>query len=53
MKPMDFKKVAPALDPRRLRTIRLVFDRLVAGTVIVDDVGVSSIDPAFLADELP
>ena len=49
----DFKKVAPALDPRRLRTIRLVFDRLVAGTVIVDDVGVSSIDPAFLADELP
>ena len=49
----DFKKLAPTLDTRHLKTIRLVFDRVVAGTVIVDDIGVSSIDPAFVADELP
>jgi hypothetical protein len=49
----DFKRVTPALDTKRVRTIRLVFDRLVAGTVVVDDIGISSIDPAFIAAELP
>jgi dienelactone hydrolase len=43
----DFVAVAPQLDPAHLRSIRLVFDRLVAGTVVVDDIGVSSKAMAF------
>jgi hypothetical protein len=38
----DFVQAAPQLDATHLRAIRLVFDRLVAGTVVVDDIGVSS-----------
>jgi hypothetical protein len=38
----DFLRVAPELDPTHLRSVRLVFDRLQAGTVVVDDIGVSS-----------
>jgi hypothetical protein len=38
----DFLQVSPQFDPAHLRSIRLVFDRLVAGTVMVDDIGVSS-----------
>jgi chlorophyllase-like protein len=45
----DFARAAPELDPRHLRSIRLVFDRLVAGTVVVDDIGVSSHTAAFVA----
>ena len=45
----EFARVSPQFAPDRLRKIRLVFDRAVAGTVIVDDIGVSTIDPAFLA----
>lgn len=45
----DFGRVAPELDARHLRSIRLVFDRLVAGTVVVDDVGVSSQTARFVA----
>src|SRR5512146_929481 len=45
----DFAKTAPSLDARHLRSIRLVFDRLVAGTVVVDDIGVSSRAAPFLA----
>jgi len=45
----DFQRAAPPFTASRLRAIRLVFDRLVAGTVIVDDVGVANPDPAFLA----
>jgi hypothetical protein len=35
----DFAQAAPGLDLRRLRTVRLVFDRTPAGTVVLDDVG--------------
>ena len=45
----DFAKTAPSLDARHLRSIRLVFDRLVAGTVVVDDIGVSSRAAPFVA----
>ena len=45
----DFQRAEPRFSASRLRAIRLVFDRLVAGTVIVDDVGVANPDPAFLA----
>jgi len=45
----DFKQVAPQLDATHLRSIKLVFDRLQAGTVVVDDIGVSSKATPFLA----
>jgi hypothetical protein len=45
----DFQRAAPHFAARRLRAIRLVFDRAIAGTVIVDDIGVANPDPAFLA----
>jgi len=43
----EFTKVSPQFAPDRLRSIRLVFDRIAAATVIVDDIGVSTVDPAF------
>ncbi len=45
----DFVAAAPAFQPAHLRTIGLVFDRLAAGTIIVDDIGVSAVSPAFFA----
>jgi hypothetical protein len=44
----DFVRAAPQLDPTRLRSVRLVFDRLVVGTIVVDDIGVSSGTSPFL-----
>jgi dienelactone hydrolase len=35
----DFRAAAPTLDPRRITTVRFLFDRTPAGTVILDDVG--------------
>ncbi|HEU4630187.1 MAG TPA: hypothetical protein VFS08_10620, partial [Gemmatimonadaceae bacterium] len=35
----DFAAVEPQLDVARLESVRLVFDRAVAGTVIVDEIG--------------
>ena len=49
----DFVKVAPSFDPSHLRSIRLIFDRLVAGTVVMDDVGISDRAGPFLQPELP
>ena len=50
----DFARVAPAFNAGQLRTIRLVFDRTAAATVVVSDIGLSTkIDPAFLAAPLP
>ena len=37
----DFIAVSPTFDPTHLRTIRFVFDRTAAGTVVLDDVGFS------------
>jgi hypothetical protein len=45
----DFVKESPTFAPDKLKAIRLVFDRNPAATIIVDDIGVSAIDPAFLA----
>jgi len=45
----EFTRNSPNFDPTRLRSIRLVFDRLVAGTVIVDDIGISSSAKPFVA----
>ena len=46
----EFAAQSPAFVPGELKTIRLLFDRTPAGTVIVSDVGMSpTIDTAFLA----
>jgi dienelactone hydrolase len=46
-----FRRVAPSFDPARLRSIRLVFDRTPAGEVVMDDVGLARMDPAFRVDD--
>ena len=49
----DFAKAAGGFDPAQIKTIRLVFDRTVAGTIVVGDIGISTpTDPAFLAARL-
>ena len=46
----DFAAAQPDFTPDRLRSIRLKFDRIPLGTIILDDVGISpNIDPAYLA----
>jgi hypothetical protein len=46
----DFATAEPTFDPRQIASIRLVFDRTVAGTVVVEHVGLSTPkDPAFLS----
>ena len=50
----DFAKVAPEFNAGTLKVIRLLFDKTVAATVVVSDIGLSThIDPAFLASPLP
>jgi hypothetical protein len=46
----EFAESTPAFNPQTLTTIRLVFDKTVAGTIIVEHIGLSTPgDPAFLA----
>jgi hypothetical protein len=49
----DFVQASPSFDPTHLRSMRLVFDRLVAGTVVVDDVGISATASPFLVGGEP
>ena len=43
-------RAASAFHPDRLRSIRLLFDKSVAGTIILDDVGLNpAMDPKYLA----
>ncbi len=44
----DFVRATPAFDATTLRSVRLVFDRLVAGTIVLDDIGISSRTSPFL-----
>jgi dienelactone hydrolase len=44
----DFMAVAPALDVAQIREVRFLFDRAPAGTVVIDDIGFSAMDPGFL-----
>jgi hypothetical protein len=44
----DFRAATPTLDVRRIRSIRFLFDRAVAGTIIVDDIGFAALDPAYI-----
>ena len=49
----DFVGASPDFAPNQLKTIRLLFDRTVAGTIVVADIGLSPrIDPAFLTARL-
>jgi len=46
----DVAAATPAFDPRQIASIRLVFDRTMAGTIVVEHIGLSTPkDPAFLA----
>ncbi len=45
----DFRAANPSLDTGALREVRFVFDRTPAGTVVLDEIGFSAMDPAYLA----
>ena len=46
----DFAKAAPGFDPRQIKSIRLLFDKTEAGTIVLEHVGLSTpTDRAFLA----
>jgi len=44
----DFQADNPSIELRELTAVRLVFDKVVAGEVAVDQIGFSALDPAFL-----
>ena len=44
----DFTRANAAFDPTRLRAMRFVFAPTIAGTVVLDEIGFSKLDPAFL-----
>ena len=43
----DFTRVEPELARDRLAELRLVFDGTPAGEILVDDLGISRLGPAF------
>ncbi len=43
----DFTAASPGLDLTRIRAVRLVFDRAVAGEIVVDDIGFSKMPPDY------
>jgi hypothetical protein len=47
----DFRAAAPGFDPGKLATIRWVFDGTRAGTVVLTEIGLSNIDPAYWTPE--
>jgi hypothetical protein len=50
----DFVDVSPEFSPARLKSIKLVFDKTLAGTVVLTDIGTSTpVDPLFLAARWP
>lgn len=49
----DFREAVPSLDLASLKSVRLVFDRTPAGTVILDRVGFTTMDPAFRVADIP
>jgi len=49
----DFAQATPRFDPTRLRSVRLVFDRLTVGTVMVDDIGLSASAAPFFPAKMP
>ncbi len=49
----EFIRATPELDLTALIHVRLVFDRSTSGEIVVDDIGLSHVDPAFLAAQVP
>ncbi len=49
----DFVEAAPGLRLGELSEVGLVFDRTVAGEVVLDDVGLARMDPAYTAARVP
>lgn len=50
--PLDeFARAAPGLDADRITTVRWVFDRTEAGTIYLDNIGISRMRPEFLVAE--
>jgi hypothetical protein len=49
----DLLTVTPELELNRLTAVRLVFDRSEAGEIVLDDLGFSRPDPAFLNAAIP
>ncbi|MDH3224687.1 MAG: hypothetical protein OEO23_13295, partial [Gemmatimonadota bacterium] len=49
----DFVEVNRRFDPTRLAAVRFTFDRTQRGTVVVDDIGVSVMRPAYRRARLP
>jgi len=45
----DFADADAGFDAGQLSSIRLLFDRTKAGTVVVTDIGLSNLDPSFLS----
>ncbi|MGI9625634.1 MAG: chlorophyllase/cutinase-like alpha/beta fold protein [Longimicrobiales bacterium] len=43
----------PRFDPTRLRVVRLLFDQVEAGNVVVDDIGFSRLHPSYLRVQVP
>jgi dienelactone hydrolase len=46
---LDFLDVNAELDVSRLTTVRFIFDRVHVGEIVLDQVGFSALDPAFLS----
>jgi dienelactone hydrolase len=44
----DLARAQPRFDARTLKSVRFVFDRTVAGTIVLSDVGLSKIDRGFM-----
>ena len=44
----DLVRAQPSFNAAQLKTIRLVFDRTVAGTIVLSDIGLSKIDRGFM-----
>jgi hypothetical protein len=45
----DFVRAAPGFDPSRLVRVQWRFDRSVAGTILLDNIGFSNMRPEFTA----
>ena len=49
----DFRDKDPRFDPSQLTSLRWVFDKTTAGTVILADIGLSNISPTFFVRRAP
>ncbi|WP_310571647.1 hypothetical protein [Gemmatimonas sp.] len=48
----DFTRATPGFDPARIAHVRWRFDRSVAGTIILDNIGFSNMRPEFTAQTI-